>query len=298
MGSPRADRSRLLLRASALAGAGCLAACSPPAGSHDSAIVGGAPTSEHPAVVALQYDGEYHCSAVLLSPTEAVTAGHCIYGFENDLAPLSVSFGPDPAQPEAERALVSVAVHPEYATTPSHDLAMVTFDPPVQITPAIASDAALDALAPPLDLTLVGFGHPDGSQQGPHVRRVVDVALSELTSTALRWDDLGAGTCHGDSGGAAFADLGAGLVLVGVHSEGDPQCSGRGSAVRTDVFFDFLTDPGAPGDDDDTVGFLDDDDSVDLPTQDCACDAAATQGTGLGWWLVGALALAGRRRRE
>lgn len=288
---------RPLPAAFALGGCLALTGCVAPVGSRDAAIVGGAPTGDYAEVVALLYDGEYHCSAVLISSIDVVTAGHCIYGFENDLGPLSLAFGPDPAQPTAERDVLSVIVHPEYATTPSHDLAVVRFNPAVQTPEAVVSGDPLDDVALPLDLTLVGFGHPDGTQQGPHVRRAVDVPLSELTSTALRWDEIGAGTCHGDSGGAAFADLGEGYVLVGVHSEGDPECSGRGSAVRTDVFFDFVTNPGViADDDDDSVGFLDDDDSVGVPTQDCGCAAAGGGPSGL--WLLGGLALATRRRRD
>ena len=45
-------------------------------------------------------------------------------------------------------------------------------------------------------------------------------------------------------------DLGGGPVLVGVASEGDPDCAQWGSATRTDAFADWLGDPDV-GDDDD-----------------------------------------------
>ena len=123
----------------------------------------------------------------------------------------------------------------------------------------------------------------------------MSVPLSELTSTTARWNEVGAGTCHGDSGGGAYADLGGGLVLVGIHSEGDPLCSGWGSAVRTDVFASFLSEPAAGDDDDATSGCCgDDDDSAGLAPSRCDSSGAARP---LGGAMLALCGLALWRRR-
>ncbi len=276
-----------------------LTGCAQPVGVRSAAIVGGEVTGDFPEVAAMLYDQDFHCSAVLVGARELVTAAHCVYGLENDLAPLAVAFGPDLDQSPPTRALMAAVIHPEYATNPSRDIAVLTLAEDAPVPPIPWNEAPLDAVAGPLTLTLVGFGDPalddDG---GPRLRRTVQVPLSELTSTTARWNEVGAGTCHGDSGGAAYADLGGGLVLIGVNSEGDPSCSGWGSAVRTDVFAEFLAEP-APGDDDDepTLGGDDDDALLDPPARACAQQGQGSAGL-WGWLLLLGAGLGRLARRQ
>lgn len=279
--------------AAILGAAACLAGCSAPVGQQQAAIIGGSVTGDFPEVVALLFDEEFHCSAVLIGETEVATAAHCIYGLENDLAPLSVAFGPDLSQPTPVRSLTAATVHPEYATNPSRDIAVLRLGAVAPVPPVPWNEAQFEGSSP-LSLTLVGFGDPAyADDEGPRLRRTVDVQLSELTGTTLRWNEVGVGTCHGDSGGAVYADLGGGPVLVGLNSEGDPLCSGWGSAVRTDVFADFLSEP--LGDDDDTGGTLDDDDDAEASGEGCRCD---TRGATPTWSLVLLMLVLCRGRRR
>ena len=274
-----------------------LAGCAAEVGVHHAGIIGGEITGDFPEVGALLFDGEFLCSAVLVGTREVVTAAHCIYGLENDLAPLAVAFGPNLSQSPPTRGLMSAFVEPDYATNPSRDLAVLTLTDDAPVPPVPWNETALDGVAPPLALTLIGFGDPAfGDDASPRLRRSVGVDLSELTPITLRWNHLDRGTCHGYSGGAAYADLGGGPVLVGVLVEGADDCVGWGSAMRTDVFVDFLSDPaGDSGDDDDATGFGDDDDGIPDPGG-CGCSGGGRSG-GVFATLLALLITSSRRPR-
>ncbi|MCO4768657.1 MAG: trypsin-like serine protease [Deltaproteobacteria bacterium] len=291
----RSSRRAATLAALGLLGSGCTA----PMGASSSAsasIVGGTETAEFPEVAALLYDGEFQCSAVLVGMRTLVTAAHCIYGFENDLAPLSVAFGPDLSQSPPTRALASAVVEPEYATNQSRDIALLELSEDAPVPPVPWSEAALGDFGPPLALTLVGFGDPGfEDDDGPRRRRTVDVDLSELTTITLRWNHADRGTCHGDSGGAAYADLGAGSVLVGVLNKGADDCSGWGAAMRTDIFADFMAGEAAGDDDDATLDPGGDDDDA-VGSTGCQCSANA--GSRPSWALLSLLVATLLRRRR
>ncbi len=258
-------------------------------------IVGGAETTGWPEVGALTYDGDFLCSGVLVGPRMLITAAHCLYGLENDPAPLAAAFAANASGGSQSTDVVEIVVHPEYGTAPSRDIAVAWLGAGAPVAPVPWSQDVLDDSHLGAEIFLVGYGDPAfGDDAGDRLRRVAAVSLAELTSTHLRWNDPDAGTCHGDSGGGAFMDLGGGPVLVGVHSEGDPQCAGWGSATRTDVFAGFLDDPSANGDDDDATGaFGDDDDAVAEPA---GRGCAVTSGRGGSWLLLLVLAATSLRR--
>ena len=277
------------------AGLFVMVGCVPPVptGRVASEIIGGAETASHPEVGGLLYDGDFLCSAVLVGPRKLVTAAHCVYGLEGDPAPLGAAFAAS-LEGAPQTGVAGVVVHPEYAASPSRDIAIVWLDADAPVPPVPWNDA-LDEGDLGGDVELVGYGDPAfGADDGERLRRTVTLPLEELTATHLRWNTVGAGTCHGDSGGGAFMDLGAGLVLVGVHSEGDPQCAGWGSATRADAFAAFLDDPEAGDDDDATGAFGDDDDAVEGAT---GCGCAAGGGGAPGWALLALLATLRRRAR-
>jgi hypothetical protein len=272
-----------------------LAGCSADLDQRALPIVGGEETTAYPEVGAITYDEDFLCSAVLVGPRQIVTAAHCLYGFENDLAPLAAVFGPNATTGGQSADLIEVVVHPEYGTAPSKDIAVAWLGADAPVAPVPWSQEELDDSHVGGEILLVGYGDPAfDDDAGDRLRRVATVSLAELTSTHLRWNDAAAGTCHGDSGGGAFMDLGGGPVLIGVHSEGDPQCAGWGSATRTDVFADFLDDPSSSGDDDDATGaFGDDDDAVAGPGG-CGCGTTSTRGES--WLLLLVLAATALRR--
>ena len=58
-------------------------------GAAGSAIVGGAEDAEHPAVVALTFQGQAFCSGALIAPTVVLTAAHCLHEDFVGALPLS-----------------------------------------------------------------------------------------------------------------------------------------------------------------------------------------------------------------
>lgn len=299
-GPARDHPTILVLVAGALLGS-ALFGCSPPpfdpADSWAAPIVGGQETTNFAEVGALLHGGDFLCSVVLVGARTALTAAHCTYGFENDLAPLRVRFEASiPAgEPDVGVAVEALRTHPDYATSPANDIAVVQLVDEPGVPPVPFSTIPLNANVLGEPLTLVGLGDSVLDDVGAPRRRFVSVALAELTATHLRWDGSTGGSCHGDSGGAVYADLGAGPVLLGVLSEGDPACDGWGSATRTDVFAAFIEDPGTGDDDDDATGGLltgDDDDALPPPR---ACAQAGAPGAAAASWI--AMFLWGRRRR-
>ncbi len=273
-----------------------LTGCAVDVDQRGAAIIGGVQTSDYPEVGALTFDGDFMCSAVLVGPRQIVTAAHCLYGFQADPAPLAVVFADNATAGAATSTGVSeVFVHPDYGTSPSRDIAVAWLVADAPVPPVPWSEEALGDAHLGADLLLVGYGDPAYQDDaGDRLRRQATVTLAELTGTHLRWNEAGVGTCHGDSGGGAFMDLGGGPVLVGLHSEGDPQCAGWGSATRTDVFAAFLDDPSASADDDDATGTFGDDDDSAVGPGGCGC--AAAPGSGGSWLVLLALGATSLRR--
>lgn len=232
-----------------------LCGCASPLGTSSSAIFGGEVTNQHPEVGWIAYDEGFVCSAVLVTPTRAVTAAHCVYPFENDPSVLSVVFGTDPRPALVEGiGVASQYLAPDFTTTPSHDIAVLELAAEANVGPVPyrtlpLTDDDLDA-----ELTLVGYGLSNvADPEDDRPRRQATVVLGEVDSLSVRWFSETSGLCYGDSGGGVFLNG----ELVAVATEGDADCATRGAGVRTDVFADFVTEPA--GDDDDSWG--DDDDA-------------------------------------
>lgn len=207
--------------------------CDPPdAGTGAAAIIGGAPTSGDPEVVGLLIGGEIACTGAVVDPWVVVTAAHCAV-----LDPTAVVIGDDRASGR-EVAVATALSHPDFGYAGLvDDLGLVVLAAPVSEPPV-----ALGATAPAVDATvrLVGFGATavDGPAGRKHegVARIATVGVDELTLAPAP-----AAPCHGDSGGPAFADLGAGEQLVGVVSSGDAACT-TAQLTRVDVHAALIAD--------------------------------------------------------
>lgn len=228
----------------------CSAGSSPDVQCVSAAIVGGSERAEYVALADSQEDAmarltitgfgvpDAWCTAVVVAPRTALTAGHCVqvnegtYTLHFELA-------------TGARA-VSVAAEPHS----SLDLALLTWTD---------EDAALDAVhAIPVDLEyrsaegelvqIGGYGVTERGELG-----ALSYATERITESGEEWFRVSAehraGACYGDSGGPALSRTSDGSVrVVGILSLGSAGCADTDRYVRLRGVGDWLAERGVvPG---------------------------------------------------
>lgn len=197
-------------------------------------IVGGATTTDFPAVGALLAGADpataiTNCSAVLLGCRTVLTAAHCVCGATG--ADCQGANAPSPGGALVFFAhagfvpIERIDVHPSYVF-PVADVALLHL---AADATAIAPMRPNDVGTPPFSTagTIVGFGWQNHVDHDTGIKRVGAITTAPCTSsisdgTSICWDyrGVGANTCTGDSGGPLLMDLGTGPVVVGVTSGG------------------------------------------------------------------------------
>jgi V8-like Glu-specific endopeptidase len=215
-----------------------------------SPIIGGTLETGDPAVVMLAaYPDDrttlITCTAVIISPTAALTAAHCVDhpGFH-----YGVFFGADAsafptlAALEPELAEVS-ATHmpPSYSRTPPFfaDIAVIELAAPLppSITPLpIQRTSPVPAMVG-LDVRIVGYGQTVfGENNSAKYSATTKIAALGTLDTILI-GSAEARTCIGDSGGPALLDG----VVIGIDSYSDTTgCGDPAHFRRTDSFLAFI----------------------------------------------------------
>jgi endonuclease G len=202
-------------------------------------------------------DGFVDCSAVLVAPTVALTAGHC-----DDPALTDVIVGTnDLSHPERGETLAVAAriTYPDYRDT--FDVTALVLATPSTVTPrAIATGWAAADIADEAAVTLVGFGAIDrDGTEFVDALQAADTVITDATCAGARGcnaaarpaGELGAGgmgrdTCPGDSGGPLYLRTAYGDFVAGLTSRGydgaDSACEDGGIYVRPDAIVGWVED--------------------------------------------------------
>jgi hypothetical protein len=207
-------------------------------------IVGGAPTTEWPATVALLDDvgdgyAEFFCSGTLIRSDVVLTAAHCLEAATPDL----VYFGTAPFDEEAGGHFVEVEdslPHPGYTGQfDQHDdawndvgLVFLAADAPVEPVPE-----RVGAQGPGIGATVwyVGFGQTEDPTADPLKKQELG-EVEQWAADGLVTAQEDGSPCFGDSGGSLYSQNGEGTWQVtGVISfVTDASCDGEAGAIRSD----------------------------------------------------------------
>jgi hypothetical protein len=210
--------------------------------------VNGAVDAADPAVVSLLHEGATFCSGSLISPNVVLTAGHCL-SIELTGIPVTeieVFFGNEVADGGTVTSVVDGGPHPLFDPTeipPTYelnDIGILQIETPSRVEPFTLSSEPVDNSFIGRSLRLVGFGYtgPDGDNAG--IKRSGTSVIEDLPGTIFYMGLTPAGTCNGDSGGAALLTTDGGdEVLAAIHSLSD--CETEMAEERVDLHVsDFI----------------------------------------------------------
>ena len=242
-----------LLACASVLGMGVLPATAPAAPRAHSSVVGGEPanSAQWPFAVAIFRKGRMHCSGSVIAPTEVLTAGHCVAGF--DVANLQVIVGRPTLRDISVGQVIGVTsgrVHPDFEQTGLHDVAVLNLAGPAGVTPVPLAtpqvNAATTGVGAPLQVAGYGATNPFGTHLSGFLKTTTEIVRSDdrclkaytrdLFSPDSMICALGArrkhggrfkihtSACSGDSGGPLVAATASGPVEVGTVSFGGALC--------------------------------------------------------------------------
>ncbi|XP_071092512.1 transmembrane protease serine 11D-like isoform X2 [Haliotis cracherodii] len=227
-------------------------------------IVGGHPATPGtwPWMLEVMYQGNHGCGAVLISPTWAVTAGHCVrtaktYGPWATIVRTGETNRHTISGREKDYFVKQIIKHPLFdKTKPNHDIALLEILTPVytetdDVTAAcLPSRYLLDDFVAK-ECWAIGWGRTHGGGDRMKLQEVrVDVATNtachDYYGNNVTTRDVCAGlgsksACGGDSGSPLSCQVKGRWFVVGVVSWGDDGCHGRPTVfTRISAYLDWI----------------------------------------------------------
>ncbi len=196
----------------------------------DKIVSGTWPEPPHPAlyntIALVKADGKIYCTASLIGPKLAVTAKHCL--MDREPKDVNLFFGNSTHQEGITIAAVDYKVRYPVDWTmmfPSFDIAWIKFEEeiPAGYQPLpILSNRGL--LTEGMDIYQAGFGNhsPLRGRVEAGDRLVGMTQLGQYIDNSRFYNILlfqgepGQGSCHGDSGGPAYVNIGGQWYIIGV----------------------------------------------------------------------------------
>jgi len=227
-------------------------------------IVNGVLTPAYPTTGALLFgndpidatDVTTECSAVLVGCQTVITAAHCVCPDQADTASACIAAGlTDPRmltvflQHAGLLPVASININPSYEFGVGSDIAVLKLTAPVS---GIAPSRINTTGAPSAGTagTIVGFGISVDNAGDSGLKRVGKIVTARCqsvpNSTHVCWKFVlpigpvgeNSNTCNGDSGGPLFINFGAGDLVAGLTSGGEPSCLPTSVSWDTSLYND------------------------------------------------------------
>jgi len=189
--------------------------------------------------IATRRDGSaLYCSGTLISPTRILTAAHCL---PSEVTRVSTPVWQADGTARELRAR-TWAVHPEYQATSAgllNDAAVITLANPLPAPPMpllVSNPSAAGQR-----VFIAGWGGPDFDLAAGFAQLSI---INDL-HVGYVYNNKGANTCPGDSGGPMYRAVGGTYGVVGITSSGTVDGCGEGDQslftnIQTPKVLDFI----------------------------------------------------------
>ncbi|MCR9204981.1 MAG: trypsin-like serine protease, partial [Halobacteriovoraceae bacterium] len=238
-----------------------LMSCSSALGAFSSTqkIIGGlSPESDNPGqfntVALVKEEGKVFCTGSLVARDLVVTAKHCLMDKEN--VRIRIYFGDDTTKPDPDLYRNVTEYKVRYPvdwtmTFPSFDVAWVKFEGSLPAThrplPVLSHISPLEVGS---TITQVGYGdhNPSAGQVDAGIKLTGKTIFKEYIDNPRFFHILlfhgaeGQGSCHGDSGGPAYAKIDGQWFIVGVTNGFDVVLTPETMARSGDPDFPYRVD--------------------------------------------------------